>query len=54
MVDLVGAGQMSGGVVGDTPTDRVPRAAIDDEIVAQRQDVAIIIESDLDVVQLVA
>src|SRR5271165_119680 len=54
MLDLVGAGQMSGSVVGHTTTDRVPRPAIDDEIVAQRQDVSITVKADFDLVQLVA
>ena len=45
---------MDGGVVGDADADRVPRAAIDEEIVAQREDMAVIVKADLDIVQLVA
>ena len=45
---------MNGGVVGDARADRVPGAAIDDVVVAQRQNAAIIVKADLDVVQLVA
>ena len=45
---------MDGGVVGDPGPDRVPRAAIDEELVAKRDDAALVIETDLDLVQLVA
>ncbi len=54
VLDLVGAGQMHRGVVGDARADRVPGAAIDQVIVAQRQDMAVIVKADLDIVQLVA
>src|SRR5262249_34911673 len=54
MLDLVRAGQMSGSVIGHTATDRVPRTAIEDKFVAQRQDMPIAVEPDLDLVQLVA
>ena len=54
MVELVGAGQMHGGVVDDTGADRIPGAAVDDEAVAQREDAAFVVEADLDVVDLVA
>src|SRR5439155_21322343 len=54
VLDLVGAGQMHRGVVGDARADWVPRAAIDDVVVADRQDAAVIVEADLDIVQLVA
>ena len=45
---------MNRGVVGDARADRVPGAAIDDVVVAQRQDPTIIVKGDLDVVQLIA
>ena len=45
---------MDRGVVGDAGADRVPGAAIDDVIVAQREDAAVVVEADLDIVQLVA
>ena len=45
---------MDGGVVGDTGPDRVPRAAIDNVIVAQCEDMTLIVKPDLDIVQLVA
>ncbi len=54
MLDLVGAGQVDRGVVGDARADRVPGAAIDDVVVADRQDAALVVEADLDIVQLVA
>ena len=41
-------------VVGDARSDRVPGAAIDNVIVAQREDAAVVVEADLDVMQLVA
>src|SRR4029077_378624 len=54
ILDLVWAGQVDGGVVGDTGPDRVPGAAIDEVIVAQCEDAAVIVEPDFDVVQLIA
>ena len=45
---------MDRGVVGDARPDRVPGAAIDDVIIAQREDAAVVVEADLDIVQLVA
>src|SRR5215472_688411 len=45
---------MSGGVIGHTAADRVPRTAIEDKFVAQRQDMPIAVEPNLDLVQLVA
>ena len=54
VVDLVGPGQMHRGVVGDAGADRIPGAAIDDEAVAEREDAAVVVEADLDVVDLVA
>ncbi len=45
---------MDRGVVGDAGADRIPGAAIDDKIIAQRQDAAGVVETDLDVVDLVA
>ena len=54
MVDLVGAGQVHRGVVGDAGADRVPGAAIDDEVVAEREHPAVVVEADLDIVHLVA
>ncbi len=45
---------MHRGVVGDAGADRVPGAAIDEIIVADRDDAAIIVEPYLDVMQLVA
>ena len=53
-VDLVGAGQMDGRVVDHAGADRIPRAAIDDETVTQRQDAARLVEAYLDLVDLVA
>ena len=54
VLDLVGAGQVDRGVVGDARADRVPGAAIDDVVVAEREDAALVVEPDLDIVQLVA
>ena len=54
MLDLVGAGQVDRGVVGDPRADRVPGAAIDDVVVAKGEDAAVIVEPHLDIVQLVA
>jgi len=54
MIDLVGAGQMRGGVVGDARPDRIPCAAIDREIIAQRQESAIVVKADFNIVQLIA
>ena len=54
ILDLVRPGQMDGGVVGDPRADRVPGPAIDDVVVAQRQDPAVVVKGDLDIVQLVA
>src|SRR5262249_57383104 len=34
--------------------DGIPRAAIDDETIAQRQDAAVVVKADLDIVELVA
>ena len=53
-IDLVGTGQMDGGVVDNAGADRIPGAAIDDEIIAQREDAAVVVEADLDIVDLVA
>ena len=53
-VDLVGTEEMHRGVVDHAGADRIPRAAIDDELVAQRQDAAFVVEAHLDVVHLVA
>ncbi len=54
MLDLVGAGQVDRGVVGDARADRVPGTAIDDVIVTDREDPTPIVKADLNVVQLVA
>ena len=54
VVELVRPGQMHRGVVGDARSDRIPGAAIDDEAVAKRQQPAVVVEADLDVVDLVA
>src|SRR5439155_581453 len=54
ILDLVRAGQMHRGVVGDAGADRVPGAAIDEIIVADRDDAAVIVEADFDIMQLVA
>ena len=45
---------MNRGVVGDRNPDRIPRAAINQELVAKRDDMAFGIETDLDLVQLVS
>src|SRR5205814_6458826 len=45
---------MHRGVVSDTGADRVPSAAIDEVIVADREDAAVIIEPDFDIMQLIA
>jgi len=45
---------VDGGVVGDARPDRVPGATIDEVIVAQRKDTAVVVKPDLDIVQLVA
>src|SRR5262249_15461812 len=42
------------GVVNHAGADRIPRAAIDDELIAQRQDAAVVVKADLDIVDLVA
>ena len=44
---------MDGGVVDHAGADRIPRPAIDDEIIAQREDAAVVVEADLDLVDLV-
>ncbi len=54
ILDFIRAGQMDRGVVGDTRPDRVPGAAIDDILVADRQNPAVIVKPDLDIVPLVA
>ena len=54
ILDLVRPGQMHGGVVGDPGADRVPGAAIDEIIVADRENMAVIVKADLDIVPLVA
>ena len=53
-VDLVGAEQMDRGVVNHAGTDGIPRAAIDDETIAQCQDAAVVVKADFDIVDLVA
>ncbi len=53
-VDLVGADQMDRGVVNHAGADGIPGAAIDDEMVAKRQDAAVVVKADLDIVDLVA
>ena len=45
---------MDGGVVGDGDADRIPRPAIDQERVAEGKHMALGVEADLDLVQLVA
>ena len=45
---------MHGRVIGDAGTDRIPRAAIDEEAVAEGEQASVVIEADLDVVDLVA
>ena len=52
--DLVRPRHVHGGVIGDAGADRIPGAAIDDKMVAQRQDAAVVVETDFDVVDLVA
>ncbi len=54
IVELVRAGQMHCGVIGNAGSDRVPGSAIDDEAVPKGQQSSFVIESDLDVVNLVA
>ena len=54
ILDLVRAGQVHRGVVGDAGADRVPGAAIDEVIVADREDAAVIVEADFDIMKLVA
>src|SRR6185295_5081470 len=54
VLDIVGTGQVDRGVVGDTRADRVPRAAIDDVVVADREDTAVVVEPDVDIVELIA
>jgi hypothetical protein len=49
----VGTGQMDRGVVGDRDAHRIPRAAIDEEGVAEGEHVAVGVEADLDFVQLI-
>ena len=45
---------MRGGIVRNTRPDRVPRPAIDNEIVAQREDMALVVKADFNLVQLIA
>ena len=45
---------MDGGVVDHGGADRIPCAAIDDEMIAQREDAAFVVEADVDIVDLVA
>jgi hypothetical protein len=54
ILDLVGAKQMNGRVVGDDSAQRVPGSAIDKKFVAKRKDMAVTVEADLDIVPLVA
>jgi len=51
VVDLVGAGQMHRGVVDHTHADRIPCPTIHDEIIAERQDEAVVIEPNLNIVE---
>ena len=51
--NLVWAEQVDGGVVGNSSTDRVPCAAINDEFIPKSDDPALVIEADLNLVQLV-
>jgi hypothetical protein len=53
-IDLVGAEQVDRGVVNHARADGIPGAAIDDEMIAQRQDAAVVVKADLDIVDLVA
>src|SRR3979411_1591526 len=45
---------MDSGVVNRAGPDGIPRAAIDDEVVAKRQDSAFVVKADLDIMDLVA
>ena len=54
IVELVWAGQMHRGVVGDTGADRIPGAAIGNEAVAKCKQPAVVVEGGLDIVDLVA
>ena len=45
---------MNCGVVGDRNPYRIPRSAINEELVPKRDDMAFGIETDLDLVQLIA
>ena len=45
---------MNRGVVSDARSDRIPGSAIDEKFIAKRKHMAVAIESDLNVVQLIA
>ena len=44
---------MNGSVVGNPSADGIPRAAIDEEVIAKCDDATRVIEPNLDLVQLV-
>ncbi len=52
--NLVGTRQMDGGVVGDRDAHRIPRPTIDEERIPKGDDMALGVEADFDLVQLVA
>src|SRR5262249_24752210 len=51
---LFGARQMHGGVVNHAGADRIPCSAVDVETVAKREDAALVVKADVDVMHLVA
>ena len=54
MLDLVRPGQVHRRVVRDARADRVPGTAIDDVVVVDREDVALVVKPHFDIVDLVA
>ena len=54
MVDLVGPQQMGRGVVGNRTGNVRPRSGIHDEVIAQRENAAAVVEAHLQVVPLIA
>jgi hypothetical protein len=52
--NLVGTQQMDGAVVGDRDAHRIPRPTIDEELIPKGDDMALGVEADFNLVQLVA
>ena len=54
VIDAIGAGKVGDGVVHRAASDRVEGPAIDQEMVAEREDAAVIVEAHLHVVDMIA